>query len=101
MWNPVTDTSEDCLYLSVYVPAEKKHMTDADVMVWIYGGGFYRSVHTLDQHSFTLWARTQIHTLVQNSVHTCGLDQKSGSELSSHAGSGPVSLHSREELSSH
>ena len=31
------ETSEDCLYLNVWAPAQAKHLP---VIVWIYGGGF-------------------------------------------------------------
>lgn len=32
------DVSEDCLYLNVWAPAERR--TPAPVLVWVYGGGF-------------------------------------------------------------
>lgn len=39
MWNPNTPLSEDCLYVNVVVP--KPRPTNAAVMLWIFGGGFY------------------------------------------------------------
>ena len=39
MWNPNTNKSEDCLYLSIWTP--KPRPKNSPVMVWIYGGGFY------------------------------------------------------------
>lgn len=46
MWNPNTQLSEDCLYVNVVLP--KPRPTNAAVMVWIFGGGFYSGSATLD-----------------------------------------------------
>ena len=42
MWNANTPMKEDCLYLNVAVP--RPHPKNSAVLVWIYGGGFYRQV---------------------------------------------------------
>ncbi|OQV24116.1 Acetylcholinesterase [Hypsibius exemplaris] len=46
MWNANTQLSEDCLYLSIWVPQPRP--TSSAVMVWIYGGGFVMGTLTLD-----------------------------------------------------
>ncbi|XP_046425473.1 acetylcholinesterase-like [Neodiprion virginianus] len=46
MWNPNTPLSEDCLYVNVVTPRPRP--TNAAVMVWIFGGGFYSGTATLD-----------------------------------------------------
>ncbi|CAG0920911.1 unnamed protein product [Notodromas monacha] len=46
MWNPNTNQSEDCLYLSIWTP--KPRPKNSPVMVWIYGGGFYSGTSTLE-----------------------------------------------------
>ena len=49
-WNANTKRSEDCLYLNIVVPrdANGEHVTNASVIVWIYGGGYYSGTSTLD-----------------------------------------------------
>jgi len=49
MWNPNTELSEDCLMVNVWVPddggsrnARRRKNDKKPVMVWIFGGGFYR-----------------------------------------------------------
>ncbi|OWA49932.1 Acetylcholinesterase [Hypsibius exemplaris] len=46
MWNANTELSEDCLYLNVWIPRPRP--TNAAVMIWFYGGGFYSGSMTLD-----------------------------------------------------
>lgn len=37
---PTSEMSEDCLFLSIYVPNEISSSKKKSVMVWIYGGGY-------------------------------------------------------------
>lgn len=59
MWNPNTEMSEDCLYVSVFVPHPRPKKSP--VMLWIYGGGFYQGTSTLDVYDYkTLAAEENI-----------------------------------------
>ncbi|XP_046342234.1 acetylcholinesterase-like isoform X1 [Haliotis rufescens] len=49
VWNPNTETSEDCLYLNIWVPKSgRSNSNNKAVFVWIYGGGFYSGSSTLE-----------------------------------------------------
>ena len=47
MWNANTRKSEDCLYLNVWVPGRIDPSKRLQVMVWVYGGGFWSGTSTL------------------------------------------------------
>lgn len=57
MWNANTLMSEDCLYLSVFVPTPRVYNTS--VMVWIHGEGFYVGTSTLDIYDYPTLAQEQ------------------------------------------
>ena len=61
-WNANTPRSEDCLYLNVVVPkVNGVHVSNASVLVWIYGGGYYSGTSTLDVYDMrTLAAEENI-----------------------------------------
>ncbi|XP_018319548.1 acetylcholinesterase-like isoform X2 [Agrilus planipennis] len=52
MWNPNTPLNEDCLYLNIVVP--KPRPTNAAVMLWIFGGGFYSGTSTLEVYDHNI-----------------------------------------------
>lgn len=52
IWNPNTPLSEDCLYINVVVPRPRP--TNAAVMVWVFGGGFYSGTNTLDVYDHNI-----------------------------------------------
>ncbi|XP_072492061.1 pyrethroid hydrolase Ces2e-like [Notamacropus eugenii] len=46
---PISDNSEDCLYLNIYVPVHVKEGDELPVMVWIHGGALvFGSASTYD-----------------------------------------------------
>ncbi|XP_047486773.1 acetylcholinesterase-like [Penaeus chinensis] len=58
MWNPNTELSEDCLYLNLWVPASLREpgAKPAEVLVWIYGGGYMAGTSTLEVYDGDLMA---------------------------------------------
>ncbi|KAI6173497.1 Carboxylic ester hydrolase [Aphelenchoides besseyi] len=56
MWNSNVETSEDCLYLNVYIPGNVQPDRKLAVMVWIYGGGFWSGCSTLDVYDASILA---------------------------------------------
>lgn len=52
MWNPNTPLSEDCLYVNVVVPNPRP--TNAAVLLWIFGGGFYSGTNTLEVYDHNI-----------------------------------------------
>lgn len=72
MWNPNTPLSEDCLYLNVVVP--KPRPTNAAVMVWVFGGGFYSGTNTLEiyDHNIIVSEENVILCSIQYRVASLG-----------------------------
>ncbi|EGT44922.1 hypothetical protein CAEBREN_08184 [Caenorhabditis brenneri] len=56
MWNANTQTSEDCLYLNIWAPADAYNLT---VMVWFFGGGFYSGSPSLSIYDGRALTSTQ------------------------------------------
>jgi para-nitrobenzyl esterase len=56
-------TSEDCLYLNVYAPA---NASKAPVVVWLYGGAFYLGAGHLGSYNGTSNARNGVITVAFN-----------------------------------
>ncbi|XP_076332894.1 acetylcholinesterase-like [Tachypleus tridentatus] len=54
MWNPNTPLNENCLHLNVWVPRPRP--TNAAVLVWIFGGGFYSGTTTLNVYDAKIFA---------------------------------------------
>lgn len=71
MLNPNTPLSEDCLYLNLWVP---QHEVDEQlaIVVWIYGGGFYRGSSTLDFYNGAYLAASQ-HIIVASMQYRVGV----------------------------
>ncbi|CAH1786023.1 unnamed protein product [Owenia fusiformis] len=52
---PQFETSEDCLYLSIWAPGDGSSTEPKAVMVWIYGGGYYGgSINLYDPTMLTI-----------------------------------------------
>ncbi|KAJ8977111.1 hypothetical protein NQ317_014065 [Molorchus minor] len=69
MWNPNTPLSEDCLFINVVVP--KPRPTNAAVMVWIFGGGFYSGTNTLDVYDHNIIVSEENIILVSMQISRC------------------------------
>jgi len=51
------ETSEDCLYLNVFSPANAK---DAPVMLWVHGGAFFLGAGNLGSYNGSVYAKNGI-----------------------------------------
>lgn len=68
MWNPNTNTSEDCLYMNLWVPKKlrlrhkgggestERSLNGMPILVWIYGGGYMTGTATLDVYDADMMA---------------------------------------------
>ena len=62
----VFESSEDCLYLNVFLPGKLGEYTKAPVMVWVHGGGFTggsSNEEYLDARYFTKETKTIVVTI--------------------------------------
>lgn len=56
-WLPNTPISEDCLYMNIWVPKPKKHLTKKmPILLWLYGGGYVSGSATLDIYNAEILA---------------------------------------------
>lgn len=58
MWNTNVPTSEDCLFLNLYIPGNKIDPNKKlAVLVWVYGGGFWSGTISLDVYDGKIFSR--------------------------------------------
>ncbi|RUS84400.1 hypothetical protein EGW08_007862, partial [Elysia chlorotica] len=88
MWNANTQLSEDCLYLNVWTPRTNPPYRNKDVIVWIYGGGFYSGSSTLDIYMANILAGENdvIVVSMQYRVGSLGFLALEGSDVLGNAG---------------
>ncbi|CAF5183776.1 unnamed protein product, partial [Rotaria magnacalcarata] len=59
IWSPVTNCSEDCLYLNIWAPVSNTQPTQPmAVLVWIYGGAFVTGSSAIDLYDGRILAAT-------------------------------------------
>ncbi|CAF3296288.1 unnamed protein product [Rotaria socialis] len=59
IWSPVTNCSEDCLYLNIWAPVSNIQPTQPmAVLVWIYGGAFVTGSSAIDLYDGRILAAT-------------------------------------------
>lgn len=61
-----TTTSEDCLFLNIWAPAESGPGDDLPVMVWIHGGGYVGGGTSVPTYDATAFARHGIVAVTIN-----------------------------------
>ncbi|KAJ8961186.1 hypothetical protein NQ318_008869 [Aromia moschata] len=82
----IIDTVEDCLYINVVVP--KPRPTNAAVLVWVFGGGFYSGTNTLDvyDHNILVSEENVILVSMQYRVASLGFLYFGTSDVPGNAG---------------
>lgn len=57
MWNSNVPSSEDCLYLNIFIPGKIDPAAKLPVLLWVYGGGFWSGCATLEIYDGKIFAR--------------------------------------------
>ncbi|VDN51634.1 unnamed protein product [Dracunculus medinensis] len=56
MWNSNVPSSEDCLYLNIFIPGKIDPAAKLPVLLWVYGGGFWSGCATLEIYDGKIFA---------------------------------------------